>query len=106
MAAAISMRLFVVWGEEPNNSLRWSPYRRIAAQPPGPGLPEQAPSVISCTFFIGSLRGRARQFLPEKLVHQDYDLPRLLRVEDLRPQARAVPDAVGEMARELLHPSD
>lgn len=46
-AAVISMMLFVVRGEPPDLSstaLPWSS-TRIAAQPPGPGLPWQAPSV-------------------------------------------------------------
>src|SRR5258708_30083639 len=53
--AAISyMRLLVVWGSPPLSSLTRSPNARIAPQPPGPGLPEQAPSVWMTT--CGSLK--------------------------------------------------
>src|ERR1700731_3013635 len=47
------MRLLVVWGSPPLSSLTRSPKARIAPQPPGPGLPEQAPSVWITT--CGSL---------------------------------------------------
>ncbi len=47
MTARSSMRLFVVCGSEPNISRRYSPKRKIKAQPPRPGLPLQAPSVIN-----------------------------------------------------------
>ena len=40
-----SMRLLVVWASPPESSFLWGPYIKIAPQPPGPGLPEQAPSV-------------------------------------------------------------
>ena len=40
-----SMRLFVVLASPPESSFSWPLYLSIAAQPPGPGLPEQAPSV-------------------------------------------------------------
>ena len=40
-----SIRLLVVWASPPESSLRNSPYWRMAPHPPGPGLPEQAPSV-------------------------------------------------------------
>ena len=40
-----SIRLLVVWASPPESSLRNSPYCRMAPHPPGPGLPEQAPSV-------------------------------------------------------------
>ena len=45
IAAISSMRLLVVSGSPPQSSLRCSPEIRIAPQPPGPGFPEQAPSV-------------------------------------------------------------
>ncbi len=50
IAAINSMRLLVVWASPPFNSFSTSPKRRIAPQPPGPGFPEQAPSVkmITC----------------------------------------------------------
>jgi len=46
-AAVSSMRLFVVCGSPPDNSTGAPPSggTTIAAQPPGPGLPLQAPSV-------------------------------------------------------------
>ena len=44
-----SMRLLVVSGSPPDSSRSWSSQRRIAPQPPGPGFPEQAPSVHSST---------------------------------------------------------
>src|SRR3979411_399357 len=54
IAAISSMRLLVVWGSPPLSSLTRSPKARIAPQPPGPGLPEQAPSVWMTT--CGSLK--------------------------------------------------
>jgi hypothetical protein len=45
IAAISSMRLLVVSASPPDSSLRVPLKRRIAPQPPGPGLPEQAPSV-------------------------------------------------------------
>ena len=36
----------------PESSFSAVPYRRIAPQPPGPGLPLHAPSVKICTVFI------------------------------------------------------
>src|SRR6185436_20284184 len=53
IAAINSIRLLVVWGSPPEISLRCSPNTRMAPKPPGPGLPEQAPSVWMTT------RGRA-----------------------------------------------
>src|SRR5262245_40063128 len=55
IAARSSMRLLVVWASPPLSSFLWSPKARIAPQPPGPGLPEQAPSVWITT--CGSLMG-------------------------------------------------
>ena len=40
-----SMRLLVVGGFAAVQLLSWSPKRSSAPQPPGPGLPLQAPSV-------------------------------------------------------------
>ena len=57
MAAVSSMRLLVVCGSQPQSSFLCSLYRRIAAHPPGPGLPRQAPSVISWTFFTAASTG-------------------------------------------------
>src|SRR5216117_4001271 len=53
IAAVSSIRLLVVWISPPFNSLTFPPQARIAPQPPGPGLPEQAPSVWMMT--CGSL---------------------------------------------------
>src|SRR3954453_23095142 len=44
-AAVSSMRLLVVAGSAPESSRSCAPKRRIAAQPPGPGLGLQPPSV-------------------------------------------------------------
>ena len=49
IAAISSMRLLVVCASPPFSSFSWSPKARIAPQPPGPGLPEQAPSVWMTT---------------------------------------------------------
>ena len=45
IAAISSIRLFVVMISPPESSFLTSLYRKIAPQPPGPGFPEQAPSV-------------------------------------------------------------
>ena len=45
MAAMSSMRLLVVAASAPDTSLRCVAGDQQAAQPPGPGLPRQAPSV-------------------------------------------------------------
>ena len=45
MTPVSSMRLLVVWPSPPESSFLNVPYIRMAPQPPGPGLPEQAPSV-------------------------------------------------------------
>src|SRR6202043_505569 len=55
IAAISSMRLLVVWASPPLSSLTWSPDSRIAPQPPGPGLPEQAPSVWMTTLGISAM---------------------------------------------------
>jgi hypothetical protein len=49
IAAMSSMRLFVVIASPPLSSRSRSPSRSSAPQPPGPGLPRQAPSVNSST---------------------------------------------------------
>src|SRR5437879_5272292 len=55
MAASISIRLLVVSGSPPDSSFSRAPARTIAPQPPGPGLPLQAPSVkISTSVKVGS----------------------------------------------------
>ena len=45
MTPVSSIRLLVVWASPPESSFLNDPYIKIAPQPPGPGLPEQAPSV-------------------------------------------------------------
>ena len=45
MTAVSSIRLLVVCASPPNSSFSCSPARSSAPQPPGPGLPLQAPSV-------------------------------------------------------------
>jgi hypothetical protein len=45
IAAISSMRLLVVLSSPPLSSFSCPPNIRMAAQPPGPGFPEQAPSV-------------------------------------------------------------
>src|SRR4051812_13424741 len=55
IAASISMRLLVVRDSPPDSSFSCGPERMIAPQPPGPGLPLQAPSVkISTSVNVGS----------------------------------------------------
>ena len=45
ITAVSSIRLLVVLASPPDISFSWPMYSRMAPQPPGPGLPEQAPSV-------------------------------------------------------------
>ncbi len=45
IAAMSSMRLLVVCASPPNISFSWPFQRSTAPHPPGPGLPEHAPSV-------------------------------------------------------------
>ena len=45
MTAVSSMRLLVVFCSPPESSFSCPIYSRMAPQPPGPGLPEHAPSV-------------------------------------------------------------
>src|SRR3954468_8591122 len=54
MATSISMRLLVVRGSPPDSSFSRAPARTIAPQPPGPGLPLQAPSVKISTCVTGA----------------------------------------------------
>ena len=56
MAAISSMRLLVVARSPPEISFSCAPERRIAPQPPGPGLPLHAPSVKIST--AGALTSR------------------------------------------------
>src|SRR3954463_16071020 len=53
MAASISILLLVVSGSPPEISFSRAPARITAPQPPGPGLPLQAPSVKISTSLIG-----------------------------------------------------
>ncbi len=50
--AVSSIRLFVVSRSPPDNSFLFPLYWSTAPQPPGPGLPEHAPSVYINTCFI------------------------------------------------------
>src|SRR3954468_19437159 len=54
IAASSSIRLLVVSGSPPDSSLSLAPERITAPQPPGPGLPLQAPSVKISTVGNGS----------------------------------------------------
>src|ERR1700728_4411747 len=58
IAAISSMRLLVVLSSPPLSSFSRSPNVRMAPQPPGPGLPEQAPSVCTTTCGKAELTGR------------------------------------------------
>ena len=61
MAAVSSIRLLVVAAAPPDSSFSWPRPRRMAPQPPGPGLPEQAPSVqIVIVSVIDTRRLRPR----------------------------------------------
>jgi hypothetical protein len=64
IAAVSSMRLFVVAASPPFSSFSWPSHMRIAPQPPGPGLPEHAPSLQIATRFLSltrSIRRRRRR---------------------------------------------
>ena len=56
ITAVISMRLLVVSRSPPDDSISLpvAGWRRMKAQPPGPGLPLHAPSVNSCTSGVSS----------------------------------------------------
>src|SRR5919106_6896779 len=56
------MRLLVVCGSNPDSSRCRPRQRSTAPQPPGPGLPEQAPSV--CTSTTSSAGGGAAIAIP------------------------------------------
>src|SRR5208283_633971 len=104
MAARSSIRLLVVCGSDPDNSLVWRLWIRMQAQPPAPVFPRQEPSVMICTFFTGS--GRHRRLGLEELVHQIENRLWLLRVVDRRAKLRAVAHAVCEVSGELFHLAD
>ena len=76
MTAVSSMRLFVVWLVPPQSSRSLPCQRSSAPQPPGPGLPLQAPSVkistASESVCDGSVMPRARIALlasPSQALH-------------------------------------
>src|ERR1700722_17369509 len=95
MAAINSMRLLVVESSAPETSLRSLPATSNAPQPPGPGLPRQAPPVNistgvmarlgSWTHFVGGLR-RADQHplagTPPR-PHQGHGFHALARLEQV-----------------------
>src|SRR5271169_2933145 len=76
------------------------------AQPPGPGLPMQAPSVMSLTFFIQCSSGNACEFSLEESVYLIQNLRCLGSLINFRPKFRAVSNAVREVGGELFHLSD
>src|ERR1700736_3497295 len=92
MAAVSSIRLLVVWGAQPNISRLRLPYRRIHAQPPGPGLPIQAPSVMSRMVFIRAISGNQRWFYIaiEERIHAIENFAGFMGVVDLGAQLGSV----------------
>src|SRR5699024_8065691 len=60
MTAVSSIRLLVVFSSPPNSSFSWPPARIHTPQPPGPGLPLQAPSDHIWTTGIESAVGMSR----------------------------------------------
>src|SRR5438876_5058004 len=66
MTAISSMRLLVVAGSPPESSRSRPTIRRMAAQPPGPGLPLQAPSVKSSTSGPCVMMGRSQPVVRER----------------------------------------
>src|SRR5260370_35046901 len=78
----------------------------MPAQPPRPGFPLQAPSVMRVTFFKRSSRGSCGEFSLEKSFDCIENLRRLRRPVDFDAQLGAVAHAVGEICRELLHLAD
>src|SRR6516162_2285194 len=69
IAAISSMRLLVVCGSPPLSSLRCEPKARIAPHPPGPGLPEQAPSVWMTTCGSLTAAASARSLVEPVVAH-------------------------------------
>src|SRR4029079_4593523 len=61
IAARSSIRLLVVSGSPPDSSRSLAPIRASPPQPPGPGLPRQAPSVNSSTSGSAVREQLARQ---------------------------------------------
>src|SRR2546421_276123 len=70
IAPVNSMRLLVVEASPPKSSFSCAPKHRIAPHPPGPGLPEQAPSVqIETSPFIAANRAHGRcRFVDESTI--------------------------------------
>src|SRR3954447_17938972 len=96
IAASISIRLLVVRGSPPDSSFSCGPERTIAPQPPGPGLPLQAPSVkISTCVKAGSGSGFEP---PRQLEHHALDDSRALHFGDVEMLA----EALDELAHEEL----
>src|SRR5699024_8097468 len=62
MTAVSSIRLLVVFSSPPNSSFSWPPARIHTPQPPGPGLPLQAPSDHIWTTGIESAVGMSRSW--------------------------------------------
>src|SRR5436853_151529 len=97
----------------------------MAAQPPGPGFPTQAPSVMIWIFFtlefvferpsvilrdsggfrfVGGCRlGLESTIGAEKRVYKIQNLTGFPRMVDIRAQPRALPDAVREVSGKLFH---
>src|SRR5712691_9323628 len=73
MAAISSIRLLVVSFSPPAISLSTPPKRRMAPQPPGPGLPLQAPSVKISTSGIDAIAGRAGDAAVKAQLFQIFD---------------------------------
>src|SRR5919107_2736523 len=72
IAANSSMRLLVVRGSPPESSRSLSPMRSSTPQPPGPGLPRQAPSVKISTSGSPVRKQLARQL-------EDHPFGRMVR---------------------------
>src|SRR5918999_3006610 len=80
------------------------------AQPPGPGLPRQAPSVMAWTFFKGPPGGRGtpsgsscHKLTLEEGVHFVQNLAGSLGVIDLDTKPGAAANSVREIGGELFH---
>src|SRR5580693_424591 len=102
-AACNSIRLLVVCGSDPYISRFVSPKRRMQAQPPGPGLPKQDPSVMTWTFFMSRSGGNCLELSLEKSIHPIQNVSGLGGPINFHPQLRSVAHAVREVRRELLH---
>src|SRR5438309_9289416 len=95
IAASISMRLLVVRGSPPDSSFSRAPARTIAPQPPGPGLPLQAPSVKISTSVMVEASGSS--FEPAReLEHHPLDDSRAFDLDDVEMLAKAVDELADE----------